>query len=366
MELDASMLQPIVGYAVDALAVPVEWSVAPILAGDGQGLGVFRVSGSARVGGESRGWSVILKVLPATPWSPTRWNYPAREAFAYERGLLEDLPAGLEAPRCFGHTEPDGQHHLWLEDLGSDTMRWRLEDYGRAARALGRFNGAYLTGRPLPVAGWLSRQWLRSWLAEGAAAVRELPRFQRHPLVHRVYPPEVLDRLLRLWAHRQELLDALDRLPQVLSHNDAFHRNLFLKSERLFAVDWAFLGPSPVGAELAPLVTASVAFLGVAHDRWRDLERTAVEAYLRGLQDAGWRGTSDKARFGFAASSALRYGPGCVRLVLPALLDETAQPHVELVLGIPFDQVLPLWAALCLEQVRLADDAFRLLATLDL
>src|SRR5215207_9371895 len=214
MELDASMLQPIVGYALDALAVPVEWSVVPILAGDGQGLGVFRVSGSARVGGEPRGWSVILKVLSATPWSPTRWNYPAREALAYERGLLEDLPPGLEAPRCFGHTEPDGQHHLWLEDLGSDAMRWRLGDYGRAARALGRFNGAYLTGRPLPMAGWLSRQWLRSWLAEGAAAVRELRRFQWHPLVQRVYPPEVLDRLLRLWAHRQELLDALDRLPQ--------------------------------------------------------------------------------------------------------------------------------------------------------
>jgi hypothetical protein len=61
--------------------------------------------------------------------------------------------------------------------------------------------------------------------------------------------------------------------------------------------------------------------------------------------------------FGFAASSALRYGPGCVRLVLPALLNETAQPRVELVLGIPFDQVLELWAAICLEQARLADDA---------
>jgi hypothetical protein len=366
MELDASMLQPIVGHALDALAVPVEWSVVPILAGDGQGLGVFRVSGSASVGGESRGWSVILKVLPATSGSPTAWNYTAREALVYERGLLDDLPPGLEAPRCFGHTEQDGQHHLWLEDLGSDVMRWRLEDYGTAARALGRFNGAYLTRRSLPVAGWLSRQWLRSWLAEGAAAVRELPRFRRRPLVQRVYPPEVLDRLLRMWAHRQQLLDALDRLPQVLSHNDAFHRNLFLKSDRLFAVDWAFLGPGPVGAELAPLVTASVAFLGMAHDRWRDLEQTAVEAYLRGLQDAGWRGASDQARFGFAASSALRYGPGCVRLVLPALLDETAQSHVELVLGIPFDQVLQLWAALCLEQVRLADDGFRLLPTLDL
>ena len=56
----------------------------------------------------------------------------------------------------------------------------------------------------------------------------------------------------------------------MLSHNDAFRRNLFLKSERLLAVDWAFLGRGPVGAELAPLVTASVAFLGVARDRWRD------------------------------------------------------------------------------------------------
>ena len=80
---------------------------------------------------------------------------------------------------------------------------------------------------------------------------------------------------------------------------------------------------------------------------------------------AGWRGASDQLRFGFAASSALRYGPGCVRLVLPALLDETAQPHVELVLGISFDKVLQLWAVVCLEQVRLADDAFRLLVTLD-
>jgi hypothetical protein len=81
-----------------------------------------------------------------------------------------------------------------------------------------------------------------------------------------------------------------------------------------------------------------------------------------------WAGVARGIRrgFGFAASSALRYGPGCVRLVLPALLEETAQPHVELVLGIPFDQVLQLWAAVCLEQVRLADDAFRLLATLDL
>lgn len=78
VELDASTLQPIVGHALDAFAVPVDWSVVPILAWDGQGLGVFRVSGSARLSGEPRAWSVILNVLPTTPLSPTRWNHPAR------------------------------------------------------------------------------------------------------------------------------------------------------------------------------------------------------------------------------------------------------------------------------------------------
>ena len=95
MELDASMLRPIVGQALDAaVAVTVDWSVVPILAGDGQGLGVFRVSSSGRVGDAPRVWSLILKVLPGIPASPTKWNYPAREALAHERGLLEDLPPG--------------------------------------------------------------------------------------------------------------------------------------------------------------------------------------------------------------------------------------------------------------------------------
>jgi hypothetical protein len=59
-------------------------------------------------------------------------------------------------------------------------------------------------------------------------------------------------------------------------------------------------------------------------------------------------------------------GPGAFGWSCRALLDETAQPGAELVLGIPFHQVLELWAAICLEQARLADDAFTLLATLDL
>jgi hypothetical protein len=76
-----------------------------------------------------------LEGAATEPESPTGWNYPPREALAYERGLFDDLPPGLWTPRWFGHAERGGQHQVWLEDLGSDAIRWRLDDYGKAGRA---------------------------------------------------------------------------------------------------------------------------------------------------------------------------------------------------------------------------------------
>jgi hypothetical protein len=286
-------------------------------------------SGLARVGGGPRAWSVILKVLTATSGSPTRWNYPAPEALAYERGLLDDLPPGLEAPRCFGRAEHGGQHHLWLEDLGSDAMCWRLDDYGRAARALGRRRVLH---RVLAAGGRVAQPAVASLLAgRGAAAVHELPRFRRHPLVQCMYPSDVLDRCCCgriVKSSSMRLTDCPSAQPQRCIPSESLLEIGTTVRRRLGVCQ-----PGSSRCQLAPLVTASVAFLGVARDRWRDLEQLAVEAYLCGLQDAGWRGASDQLRFGLVASSALR--PGCVRLVLPALLDETAQPRVELVLGIP-------------------------------
>jgi hypothetical protein len=262
------------------------------------------------------------------------WSFAVREPLAYDSGLLDSLPKAFGAPRHLGHAQQGGHHYLWLEDLGADDVPWSLRDYAYAARQLGRFNGAYLTERPLPAAEWLSRDWLRSWLAEGAAAIDELPRHRAHPLVGRIYPAELSAELTNLWKCRDILLAALDRLPQVLCHHDAFRRNLFLRSGRLLAVDWAFLGVGPLGAELAPLVTGSAAFLGIGRTQWVALEDAAVDAYYQGLVDAGWRGPEEQVRFGLAASSALRYWPAVVRLVLPTLLEETAQRRTEDVLDI--------------------------------
>ena len=111
-------------------------------------------------------------------------------------GTARHLPDALGAPRCLRHDAQGGRHLLWLEDLGSDDRPWSVSDYSHAARQLGRFNGACLCGRPLPTTEWLSRDWLRSWLAQGAAG-EELSRHARHPLVRRVYLPTLRAQIAR-------------------------------------------------------------------------------------------------------------------------------------------------------------------------
>ena len=220
MDVDARVLVSVVERALETTPVRlVQWSAEEIFAGDGQGLGMFRVTGSAQADDRLRDWSVILKVLPDESTAPMNgWSVAMREPLAYDSGLLDSLPKALGAPRRLGHGQQGGHHYLWLEDLGPDDVPWGLRDYAYAARQLGRFNAAYLTERQLPAAEWLSRDWLRSWLAEGAAALDELPRHRAHPLVGRIYPAELSAELKNLWKRRDILLAALDRLPQVLCH----------------------------------------------------------------------------------------------------------------------------------------------------
>ena len=115
-----------------------------------------------------------------------------------------------------------------------------------------------------------------------------------------------------LWDDRERLLDALDRLPQTLCHHDAFRRNLVAHGDRIVALDWAFVGPGPVGAEISPLVSATLTFREVGSEQRPELERVVLASYTDGLRAAGWDGPEDQVRYGYAATSALRYGPGTV------------------------------------------------------
>ena len=86
--------------------------------------------------------------------------------------------------------------------------------------------------------------------------------------------------------------------------------------------------------------------------------------YVRGLQAAGWQGAPRTARFGYAASLALRYGPSCIRRPLRYCLDESGETWVEQVRGRPIGEVLDRFAAVHRFLLDRADEARELLVVI--
>ena len=335
-----------------------------IVLGDGSGLGVHRVAGAARHAGQDRQWSAVLKILdPAGSTDERSWNYWCREGFAYRSGVLASLSGGLAAPRLLhAGGGRDGQDWLWLEEVADDGERWSLGRYQLAARHLGQLSGAYLTERALPTEPWLSHNWLRSWVAEADAALAVLRTVLDHPLVAIAYPPDAVGKIFRFWEEREYWLALLDRLPQTLCHQDAFRRNLCSRQTtagqvETVVLDWAFVGIGPVGAELAPLVLASVAFGEVDPVGMEELQRVSFDGYVAGLADVGWSGDPSLTRLGYAASGMLRYAVGCVRLILPALLDSNARSRVEQVSGRSFEETVRLWGIIARSMASVGDQA---------
>ena len=323
--------------------------------------GVFRLRGVAVDRGEEMPWSVILKVLrsPAGWIAPdgavvtpemaedgTSFNYWRREALAFQTGLLAELPPGVAAPRCLDICERgQDQVWLWLEDLASEVpVEWDLERYALAARHLGEFNGAYLAGRPLPDAPWLSRGYLRGWLETVTAGIdrfRTATDAWRHPLMQAAFPADTGARLQRLWGERETLLDALGRLPRTFAHLDAFRANLFARSlrdgsEQTLAIDWAWAGQAAIGEEIGPLVVATIVYDCLPPAALPDLENAATEGYLAGLARAGWDGDPTAVRLGYQVSAALRYAHLLTADVLRLAFDDGFRAATEARHGRPF------------------------------
>ncbi|WP_245557624.1 phosphotransferase [Deinococcus peraridilitoris] len=316
-----------------------EWTVRTIYGGAGGG-SIYRYVGQAQDRGTTHPWSLIQKIVRASPdcTDPLTPRYWEREPLAYQSELFARLPAGLAAPRCY-HIETAGhEYRLWLEDIQESTSEWTLEHYGRVARELGRFNAAYLTSPPVPSWPWMSRSFLRHWIELCATTAREVRQFPDHPHVQLLGQPNAINRLLALWDDREVFLGALERLPQTLCHLDVFRRNLLRRmtngQEQTVLLDWAFTGTGALGEEIAPLVTGTVMFFGLEADKLRKLDAVVFEEYLAGLHEAGWRGDPQEVRFAYAATSALRYTFPPV-----SVLDEQFIPVVESIFGRPFAEV---------------------------
>ncbi len=376
--IDRAVLEPVVRRALDSeVAVVENWSATLLGGGMGAELGggvPIRFTGTAVDRGAARPWSVVLKVLRRPSAGGVSQSdrghqfYWRREAHLYASGLLDGLPAGLAAPRCYGVDEGADGVRLWLEDIAEPSgTRWSLARYGEAARHLGRFNGAYLTGRSLPEEPWLCRDLLR-WREPAITPFWDRSANTKDDsLAQRGWPGELAARGRRLWAERGVFLAALDDLPRVLCHGDAARRNLCARdvdgATETVAIDWGQSGPQPIGTDAAHLVANSVMW---ARDREpADLPALAgpcFAGYLAGLREVGWTGAAEVARLGFAATLALQHGPLSGVLMI-ALADETARPRVEAAFGGTPEALLDRHAAMQPFMLDLADEARALIGT---
>ncbi len=375
--IDRAMLTPLVRRAMGSETVEViSWQPQRIYGGAGAASeGIFRLSGTALDQDETLPWSLILKLIHLYPDSPgvsdpSSWIYWKREVLAYQSGLLQDLPGGVAAPRCFDIVnQPNGDIWLWLEDARDDLgPQWPLEHYGVVARHLGQFNGAYLMGRPIPSRSWLSKGWLRQRVARAAPGLAQLRHSLEHPLVRRVFPPDVARGLFRLWDQREAFLKTLDGLPQTFCHIEAHRRNLFARrvdagEYQTVLIDWAYVGTGAVGQEIAPLVEESLAFFDVEIEHVRELDGTVFHGYLQGMREAGWRGDPRTLRFGYAAASALHFARG-LGLVVSILPDESRHAWVEQLLGRSMEQYVDRAAEYYRFLLGLADEARSLMDSL--
>ncbi len=220
-----------------------------------------------------------------------------------------------------------------------------MDRLGQAARRLGHFNGAYLSGVSVPEEPWFSRGRVRDWLYTSAPVMEDLPALAQDPIVRSWLGSDGLARMKHLWSQREALLAALDRLPRCLCHHDAFPRNLMWRRgehghEELVGIDWSMLGPGAIGEELAPFVGISLQFLDVPAADAQELDRVAFEGYLAGLTDSGWRGDPRLVRFGYTAALALFLGIGCLWGGREYWLNAAWRHWLEQGLGRPFDDML--------------------------
>ena len=330
--------------------------------------GLFCFSGHGRDGQGVKSWSVALKIVkaPEQPAPECDYYYWRREQPAYKSGLLAQFHGPIVAPRCYGIVEQEGGLWIWMERVADTTPgKWGIEQFAFAARQLGRSNGAYLTGAPLPDFPWLCRgalvSWLRVWHPEQG---------WDNPYVMQHVTAPTRERIMRLWAYRQQFLTALDRLPQTFAHHDFHRRNLFIRrradgQDELVAVDWAQCGIGPIGADLALVIGMSCIFFEWEPAAVHGLAEATFEAYVAGLDDAGWQGDPRLVRLGYTAWIALWVGV-TVSGAIAAFTTDEMQPFAKRVIGCYGDELASGWVTLAQFALDRADEARWLIDQLDL
>jgi len=279
-------------------------------------------------------WSLVLKILyerlGESETSPYYWK---REYELYRSGILNQLPdTGLTPPTIYGWKDFSNSCWIWMADIEEEKTSWTLDDYRLVSRRLGRFNGAYLQGHPIPDDVWLSDNWHCAILPPLANTFERLDDYLQHPLTRRALPFSEKENILAIWHERDRFCDALATLPQTFCHLDAFRRNIFHGKGDSILIDWAMAGRAAIGEELVTMVALGIYFAAQQAGYADALDKAVFFGYVAGLRDTGWQGDERFARLGYCCAMVLR-GLAGVSQDLNLLIDEDQRAHFRKMVG---------------------------------
>ncbi|MBX0324045.1 hypothetical protein EGH21_13490 [Halomicroarcula sp. F13] len=347
--VDGETLTPIVRTVLDdGTATVAEWHRTPLHCGAGGGYfgtALFRFEGTAATRSGRSDWSVVLKVLAHRPGeAPSGHPYWKREAEAYRSDLLEDVEGPLVPAELYDVDEFPGEAvWLWLADLTDEyDDDWPLEQYRRAARHLGQFNGGYIGETDRIEEPWVVERTFDFGTTAGVVAL--VDQVPDDPIVRRQFPTaEDRERLLAAWQARERFVDARETVPRTFCHFDAFGRNLFATSTadgtlRTVAIDWDQCGLARVGDDAGALVLLTLMFFDWPIDRADELERAVLDGYREGLADVGWDGPAAVVSRGYRLHVVNRWleWVGALRVYL----DDGLHDWVADLVDRPFEDVL--------------------------
>ena len=323
--ISASYLTEIAKIATEDSGLQVaSWTYEPVHGGFGGAIGgtaLYRFSITATNGQRC---SLILKILYQRPNENTRSPYYwKREYELYKSAILHDMPAdSFVPPRVFALEDLVDANWIWMEDIADIKGEWSLDDYAKFAERLGRFNGAWLTGLPLPRAEWLSLNWHSAIVPALADTFRQLDQLLENPLAQLTLPMDAKAEIESIWRDRNDFSVAVASLPRTFCHNDAFRRNVLNRKEEVVLIDWALAGVGAIGEDLVSLVAVSLYYEGFTQAYADELDQVVFAGYVRGLSQAGWRGDQRLARIGYTCGMTLR-GLAGVKQDINQLADES-------------------------------------------
>lgn len=319
IKIDPAYLQSLLRRIVPSKCIQLlSWNCSP-LGKNKEESSVYKVCCTVLDNDRKQNYALILKILTSDSMRnhADHYYYWKREALVYHSGILNQLPIGIRSPLCYAVEEyPDENVWIWLQDIAIESIQsdWSFTHMCKISYLLGKYNGAYITGSPLPTESFLCHTWMRSWVEVCAAYAKPI---EEQKVIWDTCLNDFKGKcsMWELYDNNRNrvnsLLEILELLPRVFAHQDVHWDNIFIEqlngSDSLIAIDWQFASISGVGEELGRMFGYALLKKKIPINKVAEYKEELFLNYMQGLRDAGWDGNSKLVRFGFTASASLRF-----------------------------------------------------------